>query len=494
MLTELLRVAFVRRFPTSTRYDDGMKLNRCTAAVAFLLLWAAGTAAGQDALPQADGYRGIWYMNQPQADRFKYKYSGGFATYPQQHVPMAAYVKAASKTFFVYGGKTGDENRISNLVSYYDHATGAVPRPTVVLSRDTNDTHYNPTLGVDAAGHVYVFCNSHGTGFELKKDDPTHGKSFVFRSANPHAIDAFEKVYEGNFSYSQAWSTDAGLMWLHTRYDKNRRRLFFSTSADGRQWADPTPLARIASGDYQISWADSGRVATALDHHPEKGGLNARTNLYYLETRDLGKTWATALGEKVTLPLEQTDNVARVRDFEKEGLLVYMKDLAFDGEGRPVILYLTAKGYKSGPESGPRIWQTARWTGSEWVFRDCTTSDHNYDHGSLYLEPDGAWRIIAPSDPGPQPDSTGGQIAIHVSKDQGKTWAKSATLPIDTGRNPTYVRRPWNAHDDFYGYWADGDALKPSESDLYFCNKAGQVFRLPRKIEGAAARPEAVAK
>src|SRR5678815_4203072 len=112
--------------------------------IALLVGWVV-PAAGEEA-PTADGYRGIWYMNQPQDDRFKYKYSGGFATYPQQHVPIAIYAPAVNKTFFCYGGKTGDENRISNMVSYYDHATGTVPRPTLLISRDTNDTHYNPCL------------------------------------------------------------------------------------------------------------------------------------------------------------------------------------------------------------------------------------------------------------------------------------------------------------------------------------------------------------
>ncbi len=36
-----------------------------------------------------DGYRGIWYSNQPSNDAYRYKYSGGFATYPQQHIPIA---------------------------------------------------------------------------------------------------------------------------------------------------------------------------------------------------------------------------------------------------------------------------------------------------------------------------------------------------------------------------------------------------------------------
>src|SRR5258706_3478925 len=279
----------------------------------------------------ADGYRGIWYMNQPQADRFKYKYSGGFATYPQQHVPMAVYAPEVNKTFFCYGGKTGDENRISNMVSYYDHASGMVPRPTVVVSRDTNDTHYNPTMTIDAKGFIYVLCNSHGAG---AGDAKGLAKSFIFRSVKPYSIEGFEQVYEGNFSYSQAWAVEGkGILWLHTRYDGNHRRLFFSTSEDGTKWAEPTPLARMASGSYQISWGEGSRVATVLDHHPEKGGLNARTNMYYLETKDFGRTWTTAAGAKVELPLTETDNAARELDFEEEGLLVYLKDLAIDAAG-----------------------------------------------------------------------------------------------------------------------------------------------------------------
>jgi hypothetical protein len=58
----------------------------------------AGTApsragAADDLVTQpADGYRGIWYMNQPLKDEYRFKYSGGFATYPQQHTPIAIYV------------------------------------------------------------------------------------------------------------------------------------------------------------------------------------------------------------------------------------------------------------------------------------------------------------------------------------------------------------------------------------------------------------------
>ena len=115
----------------------------------------------------ADGYRGIWYMNQPLKNEYRYKYSGGFATYPQQHVPIAIHVAAQKKTFFVFGGSAGNMSErgdeLQHLVSYYDHATGTVPRPVRLLQKRTEDAHDNPTLSIDAAGHLYVFSSAHGT-------------------------------------------------------------------------------------------------------------------------------------------------------------------------------------------------------------------------------------------------------------------------------------------------------------------------------------------
>ncbi len=334
---------------------------------------------------------------------------------------------------------------------------------------------------MDAEGFIYIFCNSHGTGYEVSKDDPTRGKSYIYRSIRPHSIDAFLPVREDNFSYSQPWWVpDQGMLWLHTRYQGNHRWIHFSTTRDGGKWSEPQPLIRLGLGSYQISWAQGNIVATAMDYHPEPVGLNARTNIYYIQTNDLGRTWRSAAGAEVELPLKEVKNPALVHDFHAEGLLVYLKDLAFDRDGRPVMLYMTSKGYKSGPSAGPRQWETIRWTGNDWQRRSCVPGDHNYDHGSLYIEPDGLWRIIAPTEPGPQPHGTGGQIAMHISRDQGSTWWKMKTFPVESGRNHTYVRKPLHAHETFYAFWADGNAFAPSDSELYFCSKDGNVRRLPR--------------
>jgi hypothetical protein len=155
-----------------------------------------------------------------------------------------------------------------------------------------------------------------------------------------------------------------------------------------------------------------------------------------------------------------------------------------------VILFVVSRGFESGPENGPRTWTTARWTGSTWEIRPITTSGNNYDTGSLYIEDHGTWRVVAPTEQGPQPYNPGGEMAVWTSSDQGATWKKLAQLTTGSPLNHNFARRPVNAHDDFYAFWADGHGRQPSASSLYFCNKAGDVFRLPGRMTAEFAMPE----
>lgn len=430
--------------------------------------------------PSIPGYRGIWYMNQPTGDEHQYKYSGGLGTYPQQHSPIAVYSPDANKTFFCYGGATDQANELAAMVSYFDHATGQVPCPRVVLVKSTTDAHENPTIQLDDDGHLWIFSNTHGPA----------ERSYIFRSTLPYSIDSFDQIAKTNFSYSQPWVVPGeGFLFLHTRYEGGRR-LRWMTSSDGRTWSEPRSLAQVAQGHYQVSGRHGKRVATAFNYHPKQGGLNARTNLYYLETDDMGKTWRTAGGEVVETPLTEVSNAALVHDYEHEGKLVYLKDLNFDEGGRPVILYLTTGGYAPGPTSGEREWFTIRWTGSEWDQRRFTSSDHNYDYGSLHVE-DGDWRVIAPTAPGPQPHGTGGSMVLWTSSDHGASWKNVKELTPDSRVSHTYARRPVDAHADFYALWADGNPLERSESSLYFTDRDGShVWRLPAEMTGEFARPE----
>jgi len=441
-----------------------------------------------------DGYRGIWYMNQPSYDEYVYKYSGGLGTYCAKHKPFAVYCDKVEKTFFCYGGTTTDSNsRLLHMVSYYDHNTGMVPRPTILLDKKTGDAHDNPVISLDDKGNIWVFSTSHGTA----------RPSYIHRSRKPYDVSKFElvnatkmedleEVPMTNFSYMQAWHIkDNGFICFFTRYNYPvERTICFMTSSDGVKWSRWNRLAAIGKGHYQISAVGKNKAGTAFNFHPKGKGLNWRTNLYYIETTDFGKTWQSADGRKLLLPLKDVKNPALVHDYQAEGLNVYLKDIRLDKKGRPVILFLTSKGYEAGPKNDPRTWTTARWTGRKWQIRPMTTSDNNYDMGPLYIEDDGIWRIIAPTETGPQPYNPGGEIAMWISKDLGKSWMKVKDLTMASRYNHTYARRPVNAHPDFYAIWADGHGRKPSESHLYFCDKEGNVRVLPREMTEDFVKPK----
>ena len=440
------------------------------------------------------GYRGIWYMNQPSGDEYVYKYSGGLGTYCAKHKPFAVYCDKVKKTFFCYGGTTTDSNRkLLHMVSYYDHKTGIVPQPTILLDKKTDDAHDNPVISVDDKGHLWIFSTSHGTS----------RPSYIHISSKPYDISEFElinaiKIEDGkevpmtNFSYMQPWHIKGkGFICFFTRYNYPvDRTICFMTSADGIKWSKWSRIAAIDKGHYQISAVNQNKAGTAFNFHPEGKGLNWRTNLYYVETADFGKTWQSADGKELALPLTNIENRALVHDYRKEGLNVYLKDIRLDKGENPVILFITSKGYESGPKNDPRTWTTARWTGREWQIKKAFVSDNNYDMGSLYIEDDGTWRIIGPTETGPQPYNPGGEMAMWVSEDLGKTWKKVRQLTKNSPYNHTYTRRPVNAHPDFYAIWADGHGRKPSQSSLYFCDKQGNVRILPREMTKDLEKPE----
>jgi hypothetical protein len=264
------------------------------------------------------------------------------------------------------------------------------------------------------------------------------------------------------------------------------------TSPDGVHWSSWQRLAAIEEGHYQISAVGRNVAGAAFNYHPQGKGLNWRTNLYYVQTRDFGRTWTTIEGDALDLPLTAPDNAALVHNYEDDALNVYLKDIQYDVDDRPVILFLTSRGYEAGPKNDPRTWHTARWTGERWEIRPAFRSDNNYDMGSLWIEDDGTWRVIAPSEPGPQAYNPGGEVALWISRDLGHTWALERQLTAGSPRNHTYVRRPVDARPGFYALWADGHGREPSLSQLYFCDRGGNVRVLPREMPGPTAVPEFV--
>ena len=429
-----------------------------------------------------DGYRGIWFTL-GQVSEHGDKYSGGLGTYTANHLPMAVYAPKVNRTFFVYGGTTAaDERRLLCMAGYYDHATHRVPRPIVVHDKlKVNDPHDNPAINIDEHGHVWVFVSGRGRA----------RPGYKYRSVEPYRIDAFERVGEQEMTYPQVHVVPGeGFLHLMTKYTKGRE-LYWEASADGRTWGGAHKLAGMG-GHYQVSGRRGRLVGTAFMYHPG-GDVDRRTNLYYVQTEDVGRTWTTADGRAVPTPLADVGGPALLIDYEARGLNVYVHDLNFDRDGRPVILYLTSRGAAPGPQNGPYTWRVTHWTKTGWETHDVATSDHNYDTGSLYVEDDGTWRVVGPTDAGPQPFGAGGEIVSWVSRDWGATWRRAAQVTRGSRYNHTYARRPLDAKDPFYTYWADGDPRKQSPSRLYFANRAGDgVWQLPYEMKSETAEPLAV--
>lgn len=452
---------------------------------------------------QDNGFRGIWYHIGNTNDEYKVKYGGGLATYPANHYPFSVYVPKVNKTFFCYGGTDEATGKtLYHEVAYFDHKTKMVSRPTILLDKATDDAHDNPVIQVDKHGYIWIFSTSHGTS----------RPSFIHRSVKPYDISSFKnvnpvrwedgkKVPLNNFSYLQIYYTPArGFIGLFTHYEtrelgfgkKQCRDIACMTSSDGIVWSEWKFLAKIQEGHYQTSsQSKSGKVGTSFNYHPNKkneAGLDYRTNLYYMYTDDNGKTFKTADGKKVDLPLTEISNQALVHDYASAGLNVYINDLNFDQNGNPVILYEVGTGHDPGPQFGRKQWLTAHWTGKTWHIYPVTTSDNNYDMGSLYIEP-GLWRIIGPTTDGPQAYNTGGEITMWISNNQGKSWIKQKQLTHDSEFNQSYPRRPVNANPGFYAFWADGNGRVFSKSRLYFADKAGHVYKLPEKMDRAMMKP-----
>ncbi len=462
-----------------------------TLMVLLLTVVSLSAAPKPKSLPHqnqtVDGYRGIWFTL-GQMKKYGDKYSGGLGSYTMKHIPMAAYAEEVNKTFFVYGGTPQDGERyLQCMVGCYDHNTGMLQKPRLVFDKGqngVNDPHDNPTIQIDKDGYIWVFVAGRGN----KRN------GVRFRSNKPYDITSFKYINEDIMAYPQIhYSPEKGFFLFFTRYD-GKRQLFFRTSKDGKKWSAHQQIASIKeegdkqSGHYQITNCRGQKVVSAFNRHPN-GNCDGRTNIYFIQSEDWGQTWTTVDGTPIELPLTTLYNDALVRDYQSQGRNCYIKDVNFDKDGNPVILYLTSDNHLPGPEGGIRKWHTLHWDGKEWIESQFTTSTHSYDSGSIWTEDDKEWTVIIPSDEGPQPLGSGGGIVRWVSRNEGKTWKRAGTITSGTERNHGYVRRPQNANEGFYAYWSDGNPDTLSPSRLYFYTKDGQVFQMPYDMSEEWCKP-----
>lgn len=474
-------------------------LSTLFVAATVLSAGLPGIAAAEEpstVKPKDDGYRGIWFTLGQYSDApygrgswarfwaYGDKYSGGLGTYTAKHVPIAVYAPDAKKTFFCYGGSKGGARYLYNMISYYDHQRDRVPRPTIVHDKKgVDDPHDNASLAIDPQGHIWVYVSGRGQ----------KRPGFVYRSVEPYDVERFEQVSSNEICYPQPHVVPgAGIVELFTKYTDGRELYWNLRKMDGSR-GDDRKLAGM-EGQYQTSFHRDGRIITAFNRHPGHAP-DRRTDLYYLETRDLGATWQSVDGAPITPPLVDPKNAALVKAYSADDRLVYLNSITLDNEGNPVILVVASSDHRPGPQGDPRTWEVLHHTGGAWKVHPVTTSTHNYDTGPLWIEADGTWRIMGPTERGPQRWGGGGEIAVWTSRDEGRTWTKGRDVTQNSPRNHSYVRKVLGAEPDspFAVLWADGHPDKLSVSRLYFADRHGRkVRRLPYDMDGEFATPETV--
>ncbi len=261
---------------------------------------AQRTAADEDAVvtlnQQADGYRGIWYYESAARETSTSTSTAAvWGRTAPRHRPFAVYRPEVNKTFFCYGGTTAmTTGTLLHMVSYFDHDTGMVPRPTILLDKQTDDAHDNPVMSIDAEGYIWIFSTSHGTG----------RPSFIHRSAEPYDVSRFERVpathQQGdmrvpvdNFSYMQVWHVpDRGFTCFFTRYgDPAARTSMFMTSPDGVAWSAlaatgrdrgrslPDQRGRPGSSRIRVQLPPEGQRTELADQPLLHGDTRRRTDL-----------------------------------------------------------------------------------------------------------------------------------------------------------------------------------------------------------------------
>lgn len=438
---------------------------------------------------EINGYKGIWFTL-GQFSEYGDKYSGGLGTYTAKHIPLAVYSPEANKTFFVYGGTTGEnEKYLLCMVGSYDHRTGKVSKPVVVHDKEgVDDPHDNPSISLDGEGYVWVFVSGRGR----------RRMGFKYRSKQPYSIDSFNLISEEEMTYPQPkYIPGKGFLNLFTKYT-GIRELYTETSLDGVSWTEDRLLVAIKrdednnSGHYQISGQYGEKVAFFCNWHPN-GNVDLRTNIYYLQTTDMGKTWTDVEGKVLEIPVRDIASTALVKEYFSQGINVYVKDVGFDTKGNPVALYVSGPGHQPGPENGPRTWNVIHWDGNQWNNHKVATSDQNYDSGSLWIEGDN-WTVIGPTQDGPQLWGAGGEIQQWKSTDLGKTWQMTKQITSNSTRNHNYVRRVSNGKDPFMYFWADGNPDTLSISRLYFGDRKGRVWALPYEMDKKTEKPQRIKK
>lgn len=226
------------------------------------------------------------------------------------------------------------------------------------------DDHDNPAILVRSDGKLQVFYSHHG------------GKKMFFRIGEDISSWGPEKEVGTNtpggwgYTYPNPVQLSAENDRIHLFWRGGNFNPAHSTSSDGVDWSPAKTLIKVERERPYVKVASDGVDTIHLaytDGHPRE----TATSLYYARYTD-GK-WHRANGRRIADPPFAPAEGDRIWNVAGKRHHAWIHDVAFDGQGRPRIVYAV---FHSAHDHRYRY---ARWTGSAWEDRQITKAGRYFD-------------------------------------------------------------------------------------------------------------------
>jgi len=238
------------------------------------------------------------------------------------------YVGAKDRLYAVYQNVDLDPEAVC-----FDISSGRWTGPhTVAENPLRNDTHGHPAIQADADGFLHVFFGAHGTALK-------HAVS-----ARPEDISEWILVDDATerATYPNVLSFPDGEMVVFHRI---RKEYGLVRSLDnGRTWSEPFVVVDWGEDlmiypDAGIAWNNqAGTLHLCWSYH--EYSTRKHLGVYYAKSRDRGRTWMSADGRPLDLPIDR-GSVEPV--YLDPDVITYGEDITFDESDNPVILFSTRR-------------------------------------------------------------------------------------------------------------------------------------------------------
>ena len=336
--------------------------------------------------------------------------------------PRGVHYEGAHRRTYI--GWVADDGDIK--VSAFDHDSG-IPTTVVLHSKLQVDDHTNPALLVWPDGRIEVFYAGHNgdrmyyrvtrnpediTSWEPEATISTNTSGhFGFTYPNPIRLSAEAKTY---------------LFWRGGNWNPT-----FSTRQDGEStWSRARNLIMVSGERPYVKYDSKGgdTIGFAFTNaHPAEAG---DVNIYYAYYKHGGIYKAdgsriASLGTAIAP--SQADKVFDNAD------KVWVHDMAFDSQGRPVIVFADFV------STIDHRYRYARWTGTRWVSHQITAAGGSistegkgqpYYSGGITLDHEDPDTVYLSRD-------VGGvfEVETWTTPDGGASWSRTAVTANSSANN-----------------------------------------------------------